>query len=675
MAASRTNSLARKSKGTSYRVLCRWTVIGLSIMATTVLLAVVLTGCGGSSGSGSESSSLSGVEFDQAQRLYGQLQREHSLHRDRKCLDIAGTLLDYYPNFSRNDEVLALAVDASARLNDTDRSLGLTDELLTRYPDSPLVDQSLLRGAELAAAGGDTLKAAGYLITYHDRDPVRSIMSNGKPRAAEYLEPLTGEQIELLMVEHQQSTLWTYLGYLNVAAKLEDGLYPAADDIAARMEARAPQDRWTVAALELVGAGNRPGRRLLQPTGEVVPNQVAVLVPLTGRYAVLGNAFYEAALLATTESNLEYGTEFVLKLEDTAADPVDGALVARRQCDQEGSIAVLGGLLSGPTTAVAVVCDLYGVPLLSPTATNENIWKLGPSVFQTNITGLYEVRLLAELATSIMLKKRFAIIHPDTPEGRRHAQVFTTEVESRGAEVVATVFFPPQGTDFKDPILEIRQERPEVIFAPATVDQMVLLGPQLDFYRAGSLVLGLSNWNSKKLQDRSDTVLERAIFFFFLVIFPSRWEDEFNRNWNTDTYPREATAQAIKAYQATRILLDTLAQSGAQNRRHLADALSRRLANQDFDLEGPDSFGPTMRMFRNERIVPFPASVFTEGWMLTEGAVVDSLGLEGEELDPLKLDPLKLDPLKLDPLKLDPLDLTPVDQEMFDPLDEVNDQG
>ncbi len=639
MAALQTNCRAGDSNNTKNLMAGRRAAIGLVLAITSALLLLILAGCGGVANGGAESSALSGADFDQAQRLYGQLQREHSLHRDRKCLDIAGTLLDYYPTFDRNDEVLALAVDASVRLRDTDRALGLTNELLAKYPDSPWVDQSLLRGAELAAAGGDTLAAAGYLITYHKRDPVRSIRSDGKPRASVYLEALSGEQIELLMVKHEASTLWTYLGYLNVAAQLADGLYSVADDVAARLEVRAPQDRWTMAALELVGAGNQPGRRLLVPAGEVVPNQVAVLVPLTGRYAVLGNAFYEAALLATSESNLEYGTEFVLKLEDTAADPVDGALVARRQCAEEGSIAVLGGLLSGPTAAVAVVCDLYGVPLLSPTATNESIWKLGPSVFQTNITGLYEVRLLAQLATSIMLKKRFAIIHPDTPEGRRHAQVFSAEIESRGGEVVATAFFPPQGTDFKDPILEVRKERPEVIFAPATVDQMVLLGPQLDFYRAGSLVLGLSNWNSKKLQDRSDTVLERAVFPDDLVMFPTRWEEEFDRNWNTETYPPEATAQALKAYQATRILLDTMAQSGAKTRRHLADALSRRLANQDFDLEGPDSFGPTMRMFRNERIVPFPASVFTEGWMLTEGAAVDSLSLDGELLDPLDLVP------------------------------------
>jgi branched-chain amino acid transport system substrate-binding protein len=623
--------------GTTTRVKGRWhkqAVLGWVVLSGLALLVLAGSGCGGTSGGVSKEAALSGTELEQAQRLYSQLKREHSLNRDRKSLDLAGSLLDYYPNFARNDEVLTMAVDAAARLEDRERALGLTDELLARYPESPLIDQALLRGAELAATGGDTLAAAGYLITYHDRDPVRSTRSDGKPRAARFVDAMTAEELTALMTAHPSSALWSYLGYLNVKADLAAGRFPGAADVAASLEAKAPQDRWTLAALELVGAGGRPGRRLQVPMSEVRPHQVGVLAPLTGRYAVLGNAFYEAALLATSQSNLEFGTAYELKLEDTGADPVISALAARRLCVAEGSIAVLGGLLSAPTASAAVVCDGYGVPLLSPTATNDNIWKLGPTVFQTNVTGLYEVRLLAQLATSIMLKQRFAIIHPDTPEGLRHAQVFTAEIESRGGQIVATRSFPAQSTDFKDTILSVRQQRPEVIFVPATVDQMVLLGPQLDFYRAGSLVLGLSNWNSNKLRDRSETVLERAVFPDDLVLFPSRWEEEFQRNWNTEIYPPEATAQALKAYQATRMLLDTLTQSGATSRAHLAHALMRRLSNQDFELEGPDAFAATMRMFRGERIVSFPAHLFNDGWLFNEATQVDSLGLDpGLDLD------------------------------------------
>ena len=166
-------------------------------VACVVVLGLGLAGCGGTASSPREDSALSGSELEQAERLYAQLKREHSLQRDRKCLDLAGSLLDYYPSFERNDEVLTLAVEAAARLGDGERALGLTDELLARYPQSPVVDQSLLRGVELAVAAGDTVAAAGYLITYHDRDPVRGTRSDGRPRAAAHLDSLSLAQLDV----------------------------------------------------------------------------------------------------------------------------------------------------------------------------------------------------------------------------------------------------------------------------------------------------------------------------------------------------------------------------------------------------------------------------------------------------------------------------------------------
>jgi ABC-type branched-subunit amino acid transport system substrate-binding protein len=606
-----------------------WTV-WLPMAVLAALLVLVVGGCGGSSGGRGRSGSLTGPDLEQAHRLYAQLQREHSLERDRKALDLAGSLLDYYPSFPRNDEVLGLAIGSAARLGDRQRALALTDELLARFGKSPLVDQALLRGAELAEDGGDTLRAATYLIGYFDRDPARGARSDGKPRVARLVDKLNHARLEQLMESHAASGVWPYLGLANVRSCLAAGLTAEAGDVGARLQAKAPKSRWTVAALELLAAPGVARRQLLVAPGEVQVDHIGVLVPFTGRYAVLGNAFFEATMLAVKQSNQEFGTSIVLRPEDTAADPVTAALAARKLCAEDGCLAVLGALLSAPTAAAAVVCDAYGTPLLSPTATYDNIWQLGPGIFQTNITGLYEVRLLAQLATSILLKERFGIIYPDTPEGLQNAQVFTAEIEARGGQVVATAAFAAQSTDFRTTILEVRKQRPEVLFVPASVDQMVQLGPQLDFYRAGSLVLGLSNWNSDKLRGASGSVLERAVFPDDLVLFPVQWEEEFNQNWNPATYPPEATAQALKAYQATRMLLDTMAQSGAVTRQELTEALTRRLANRDLAVEGPDSFAATMRMFRNEQIVPFPAGIFAAGWQQDEAAAADSLGVPVE---------------------------------------------
>ncbi len=596
---------------------------GAAVLVLTVWLGLgIFSGCSSGGRPAPGPDQLSGADLEQADHLFQRLTREHSLDLDKKALAIADALLAQYPTYSRNDEVLAMSVDSATGMGDTQGALDLCDKLVLGYPASPQMDRTLAQGMELATSVGDTLRAAGYYMAVYQRDPAGQTGPDGRPTATPLLAALDLDQLIELSSDSPTGALQPYLGFLKVEKMLTEGRVAAAETVVENLQARFPENAWTLAAHDLLFGGSGAAGGV---TSEVRPHQVGILCPLTGRYALLGNAFYDAALLALEVTNSELGTAFELLVEDTEGDPVAGALAARRLCREEGSIALMGALMSGPTTTVALVANLWQVPLVSPTATNERIWELGEGVFQTNLTGLYETRLLASLATTVMLKKRFGLLYPDTPEGRGYADVFRVEVESWGGQIVARAGFPSHTTDFKDSILEIRQARPEVIFVPASVDQMVLLGPQLDFYHAGSLIMGLSNWNSDKLLEKSGDLLERAVFPNDLALFPEKWTGEFRSRWNDDNYPREATALALKSYQATRMLLDTMAQSGASSRLQLTHALRNRLASRDFESEGPDSFAGAVRMFSDQMIIPFPSGRFTEAWQLTDCAVADSL--------------------------------------------------
>ncbi|MCP4572389.1 MAG: amino acid ABC transporter substrate-binding protein [bacterium] len=584
-------------------------------------LAVFLAaGCGGTGGTGAGGSTTGA---GQAGRLHSRVETAYSLQRDGEVLDLIRTLAGRYPGYSRCDEVLVMGVGAARRLDDTDAALALTDRLLQRHPHSSLVDPALLQGAELAVAAGDTLRACSFLLAYHDRAP------NGgtaPPRQTSFFHGLGADDLAELGTHHANSELAPWLGYLRTRALLVQARYPAATDQVARLEASAPEADWTVRARALLSAPTTALRRPL-PTGggAVSAGRIGVLAPLTGRYALLGNAYVDACMLAVVAANAEADSVFELQVEDTAGDPVVAALAARRLCAEGGSIALVGAMLSSTTATAAVVADQWQVPVVSPTATNDRVWELGGGIYQPNLTSVYEIRLLAELLVPVLLKERVAILHPDDPEGRRHAEVFRTEIESVGGEIVHVAAFAPRSTDFRAPILAVRETRPEVIFVPASVDQMALVAPQLDFYRCGSLVVGLSGFNSPRLLERAGTVLEGLVFPDDLALFPASWTAEFNTVWAADEHPQEATALALKVYQATRMLLDTLQRSGAAERSQLTAALGLRLANRDVDAAGPESFAETVRLVRKGEIARFPAEVYRESWELTEGALADSL--------------------------------------------------
>lgn len=604
----------------------------IPVITYLLLLAATLVavGCGTSGG---PSAAGDGGRDERASRLFAQLESAHSLEQDGRTLDLADQLLGLYPDYPRNDRTLAMAADAAVRRRDPDRALSYIDRLLGEHPDSPRAPAALEAGAGIAMIQADTLRAAGYLAESFARDPAEP----ADPALGDFRAPfasLSTEELESLAGEHRDDPAGPFLSYLVVERLVAVEAISTARAAVTDLADRAPDSAWTAAAQGLIGVG-RSGRYLV--AGPVVPTRIGIVCPLTGRYAVLGNALYEAALMALDATNAELGTSLELVPADSGGDPVTAALAGRRLAGPDGCVGVLGSLMSGPTAALAIVADQHGMPLVSPTATNDRIWELGEGIFQTNLTALFEVRLLARLATTVMLKRTFGILLPDTPEARRHAEVFRSQVEAHGGTVVVETDFPSTGTDFRRPILEVREARPEVIFTPSSVDQMIMLGPQLDFFRAGSLVMGLSNWNNPKLADRSKTVLERAIFPDDQALLPPEWTGEFDARWDSEAYPGEAAALALKAYQATRLLLDTLGRSGAKTRAELADALRLRMADQDVEASGPESFGALVHMFSDGQIVPFPAEIFTESWALVQAeadTIAPPKGTVAEEDDP-----------------------------------------
>jgi hypothetical protein len=132
--------------------------------------------------------------------------------------------------------------------------------------------------------------------------------------------------------------------------------------------------------------------------------------------------------------------------------------------------------------------------------------------------------------------------------------------------------------------------------------------------------MGLSTWNSPLLAERAGTALEGAIFPDDYPLYPAAWDEAFAAAWDAGAYPPEAGELALRSYQAMRMLLDTLASSGARTRADLALALRRRLSREEWDVSGPESFGSTVRVLREQVITPFPAAMFAAGWTAGEAA-------------------------------------------------------
>ncbi len=170
------------------------------------------------------------------------------------------------------------------------------------------------------------------------------------------------------------------------------------------------------------GYGGTPGVPLGGAAGSG-GRPVALLLPLTGAHADLGQSMLQAVQLALAAPGAP-----TLNVRDTGGTP-EGAATAARAAIAAGVALILGPLTSTETAAVAPLARAASVPVLAftndPAQAQPGVWPLG-------ITPVQQVRRLVGAAQS-QGKSRFAGLLPESDFG--HAMGNALEQAAPGSDV------------------------------------------------------------------------------------------------------------------------------------------------------------------------------------------------------------------------------------------------
>lgn len=167
--------------------------------------------------------------------------------------------------------------------------------------------------------------------------------------------------------------------------------------------------------------------------------RAALLVPLSGPQAVLGQAMSNAAQLALFELADPRFNLIPIDTKGTA----EGAAAAASQALAQGADILLGPLFSPEVKAAAPLARDHGVPLLAFT-TDRNA--LGNGVYTLGfLPGSQVARVIAHARAQG--KERFALLARSDDYGRAIADAFRTAVTAQGGQVVKVEFYDPQAAD------------------------------------------------------------------------------------------------------------------------------------------------------------------------------------------------------------------------------------
>ena len=328
---------------------------------------------------------------------------------------------------------------------------------------------------------------------------------------------------------------------------------------------------------------------------------IGCLLPLSGRFQVIGNKALDSIRLALDHYNaLNTRKPLQLIIRDTQSNPE----TVRDLINELDELRV--ALIIGPMTtseSAAKEAQERKIPILT-LSQRPGIPQIGDYVFRHFLTPQMLVENIISCAIHKFGADRFAILYPDEIYGNTFMEIFRNTAESRGVNVVSIASYAPKQTDFSLPIkqlakiplseeapsphrkrlkvktkdknLEASEPKFDALFIPDGALTAALIAPQLAYWDVDQvLLLGTNLWHSEWLIDNAKDYVQDAII-----------ADAFYENSSSDTvrnfvhkfdvlYGEKPGSIEGLAYDTAMIAFQTTAKPLVYSREDVRDQLAQ----------------------------------------------------------------------------------------------------
>jgi tetratricopeptide (TPR) repeat protein len=169
-------------------------------------------------------------------------------------------------------------------------------------------------------------------------------------------------------------------------------------------------------------------------------------------YKEIGQDILRGIQIGVDEFNTmsEPGYKVELDLRDTERNPKTAAKELERLAKDKDIAAVIGPVFSNEAQSCAEVSKINKIPMLSPTATGNEIASVSGYAFQANPDFVNRGRAMAIYAVKDLGLINLAVISSDEPSSRAITESFISEVSKIGGSVVDTEWYQKGTTDLSD---------------------------------------------------------------------------------------------------------------------------------------------------------------------------------------------------------------------------------
>lgn len=327
------------------------------------------------------------------------------------------------------------------------------------------------------------------------------------------------------------------------------------------------------------GKGDAPAKDSNENTDSGDEIIIGGLAPLTGSVSQYGTAVINAAKLAVEDVNAEggvLGKQIKFVIEDEQGDPTEAINAYNKLYQNDKMIALVGDVTTKPTIAVAQKAALDGIPMITASATGQEVTEAGENVFRACFIDPYQGELMAHYASDRLNAKTAAVLF-DTGDDYSTgiADAFKEAAADLGIEILNFEGYSSGADDFNSQLTLIKGSNPDVILAPVYYEDASKIITQARNLDIEAIFLGADGWDGvvNQLDESNYDALKDA----FYCSQYSRQSDkpelvEFMKRYK-ETYGEEENMFAVLGYDAMRMMLKAIENAGNTDKEAIVAAL------------------------------------------------------------------------------------------------------
>ena len=318
-----------------------------------------------------------------------------------------------------------------------------------------------------------------------------------------------------------------------------------------------------------------------QYSSETATTVIGAMLPLdmssTGIYNSQPAAeILEGIKFAVDEFNKLRTDKIGLLIRDTKKDINQIKKIKEEFTSLNSLIAIIGPIFSNEVRAALEEFDDYDIPIISPTATDDDLTSLNHYFFQANPSFTVRGKIIAQYVFYVENKRIVSILNSIEGYSPILAGSFAEEFEKLGGRVLKKESFKNDLTDFSTPISKIFNDSLTIdglyiplsdnTVTPFIFSEMIKYGGKIPLY-------GNQDWFTAKGFETAPEISNNLVFESdYFVDFSTDAYKNFNEQFNSIT-GKDVNRNVLYGYDAAKFVLTAYRNSGS-GRKNLVDKMT-----------------------------------------------------------------------------------------------------